>query len=166
MLLITCFIFGLLGSLTWAAGPRGRSVCPAGTFSYKDGSEWNCYKFYEDRFTFEEAEQECQFQWKGHLASFKSDKQAKSIAAYVTKENIEGAYVWIGLQRDRDSNLYSGWRWVDGSRALYRKWNYNEPNNLTKNEYCVSLYPSTAHLTWVDIDCNNRLPFLCKWKPS
>ncbi|XP_070803709.1 C-type lectin lectoxin-Phi1-like [Pituophis catenifer annectens] len=166
MLLITCFIFGLLGSLTWAAGPHARTLCPSGTFAYKDGSEWNCFKFYEDQFTFEDAEQECQFRWKGHLASFKSDKQTKSVGAYVSKESIERGCVWIGLRRDAGSSVTTGWRWVDGSRDTYRKWGYNEPNNLGNNVYCTCLHSSSGYLTWIDIDCNNRLNFLCKWKPS
>ncbi|KAG8148089.1 putative C-type lectin 3 protein [Naja naja] len=66
MLLITCFIFGLLGSLTWA---------------------------------------ECQEKWRGHLASFKSDKESELIGAYVTRKNIENHFVWIGLQRVSGSNL-------------------------------------------------------------
>ncbi|XP_032076661.1 C-type lectin lectoxin-Phi1-like [Thamnophis elegans] len=167
MLLVTCFIFGLLGSLTWAAGPRGRSVCPSGTFAFKDGSEWSCYKFYEEKVTFEDAEQECQYERKGHLASFTNDRQAASIAAYLSKENIEGNYVWIGLRRDEGSSLTNGWRWVDGSRSRYRKWYSSEPNNWYSHEYCVALCPLSAYVYWVDTGCSNqKLPFLCKWKPA
>uniref|UniRef100_A0A8C5SA63 C-type lectin domain-containing protein n=2 Tax=Laticauda laticaudata TaxID=8630 RepID=A0A8C5SA63_LATLA len=105
MLLITCFIFGLLGSLAWA-GPHGRSVCPSGTFANRDRSQWYCYKFYEDMATFQEAEEECHYKWRGHLASFTRDKQAETIGAYINKENIENNHVWIGLQRE---NMVSTW---------------------------------------------------------
>ncbi|XP_070803421.1 C-type lectin-like isoform X1 [Pituophis catenifer annectens] len=166
MFLITCFIFGLLGSLTWAAGPRGRTACPSGTFAYNDRSEWSCFKFYEDRFNFDDAEEECQFKWKGHLASFKSDKQVKTVGAYVSKQNRENSFVWIGLLRDKDSNVTTGWYWMDGSRSTYTKWSSGEPNKLSCNEACVGLYPSSGHLTWNDLNCGLKLPFLCKWRPS
>ncbi|XP_070611024.1 lithostathine-1-alpha-like [Erythrolamprus reginae] len=163
MLLLTCFIFGLLGSLAWA-GPQGRTVCPSGTFAYRDGSEWSCFKFYRERLIFEDAEEECQNRWKGHLASFNSERQAKSIAAYVAKENMESRFVWMGLQRDEDSDMITGWYWVDGSRSRFRKWVKGEPNG--KTEYCATLFAATGHLTWVDLSCNYKFPFLCKWKPT
>ncbi|KAM3832787.1 snaclec coagulation factor IX-binding protein subunit A-like isoform 1-T2 [Vipera latastei] len=165
MLLITCSIFGLLASLTWAA-PSVRTVCPSGTFAYKDGSEWQCYKFYEDQFTFRDAEEECQFKWKGHLASLTKDKQIKSVGAYVTKENLDGKCVWIGLRRDAGSSLQTGWRWTDGTRSTYKSWSYGEPDILLNHEACVGLSSATGHERWVDIYCNRKQPFLCKWKPS
>uniref|UniRef100_A0A098M247 C-type lectin 3 n=1 Tax=Hypsiglena sp. JMG-2014 TaxID=1550645 RepID=A0A098M247_9SAUR len=164
MLLITCFIFGLLGSFTRAVCPDGWTVCLSGTFAYKDGRQWNCYKFYEDRLTFEEAEQECQNKSKGHLASFNSDKEAKLIGAYVTEENMEKDFVWIGLQRDEGSSMSTGWRWVDGSQSRYRNWRTREPNGY--DEYCVGLRPLSEHVKWVDLRCINKLPFLCKWTPA
>ncbi|KAG8138563.1 putative C-type lectin 3 protein [Naja naja] len=148
MLLITCFIFGLLGSLTWA------------------GSQWFCYKFYEDRLNFQEAEGECQEKWRGHLASVKSEKESLLIDAYVTGKNIESHNVWIGLQRDEGSNLHGGWRWTDGSSSRYSRWFKGEPNNVSNKEYCVGLYPLSGSLYWNDLNCRNKLPFLCKWTPA
>ncbi|XP_026581344.1 lithostathine-1-beta-like, partial [Pseudonaja textilis] len=87
--------------------PKPRTVCPSGSFAMKEQSQWYCYKFYEELFTFQEAEEECQFKCKGHLASFMSDNQAKYINAYVSKENLENKWVWIGLQRVSTSNLVS-----------------------------------------------------------
>ncbi|XP_029142119.1 lithostathine-1-alpha-like, partial [Protobothrops mucrosquamatus] len=164
MFLITCFIFGLLGSLTWA-GPKVRTVCPPGTFRYKDGSQWYCYKFYEDQFTFHDAEEECQFQWRGHLASLTKDKQVKSIGAYVTKENLEGDLVWIGLRRDKGSNVKTGWRWTDGTRSTYKKWSNGKPNVVSNDDTCAGLSPASGHEKWVDVKCGCKYPFLCKWKP-
>ncbi|XP_070610988.1 C-type lectin lectoxin-Phi1-like [Erythrolamprus reginae] len=163
MFLITCFIFGLLGSLTWA-GSQGRTICPPGTFAHKERSEWNCYKLYEEWSTFEEAEQECQFKWHGHLASINSYKEAKSLAAYVTKQNMESFYVWIGLQREERSNINTGWRWVDGNRSKYRKWGETEPNDRAGQEYCASLDSLYGFVSWADLPCNWKLSFLCKWK--
>ncbi|XP_032077951.1 C-type lectin lectoxin-Phi1-like [Thamnophis elegans] len=166
MLLVTCFIFGLLGSLTWAGDPKGRTVCPSGTFANKEQSQWFCYKFYEELFTFQEAEEECQFKCKGHLASFISDTQAKQVNSYVSKENIEKKSVWIGLQRRSTSDMNTGWRWNDGTRSRYTRWSSGEPNNKSKDEFCVSLSPQTEHLNWIDLGCNAKLPFLCKWTPT
>uniref|UniRef100_A0A8C7E6R6 C-type lectin domain-containing protein n=1 Tax=Naja naja TaxID=35670 RepID=A0A8C7E6R6_NAJNA len=162
MLLITCFIFGLLGSFTWA-GPHGRSVCPSGTFANRDRSQWFCYKFYEDQLTFQEAEEECQYKWRGHLASFTRDKQAETISAYVTKENTENNHVWIGLQRE---DMHSGWRWTDGSRSKYRKFNYAESKPASYNRHCAAFSLVYGSLSWSEQDCSRKFPFLCKWKPS
>ncbi|XP_070610670.1 lithostathine-1-alpha-like isoform X2 [Erythrolamprus reginae] len=165
MLLITCFIFGLLGTLTWA-DPKARTACPFGSFALRERSQWYCYKFYEERFTFQEAEEDCQFKCKGHLASFISDSQAKSVNAYVSKGNREKRWVWIGLQRLPKSDLNNGWRWNDGTRSRYTRWGPGEPNNMSRNEFCVALSPQSEHLKWVDINCSSKLPFLCKWSPA
>ncbi|XP_070611104.1 C-type lectin PAL-like [Erythrolamprus reginae] len=164
MLLLTCFISGLLGSLTWA-GPQGRTVCPSSTFAYRDGSEWYCFKFSEEQLAFDDAEEECQNRWKGHLASFNMETQAKSIGAYVTKENMESTDVWIGLRRNVGSSVNTGWRWIDGSRSRYRSWSYKEPNNGGSNEFCGSLDHRYGHVSWNDLACGRPRPFLCKWKP-
>uniref|UniRef100_A0A175KDZ1 C-type lectin n=1 Tax=Phalotris mertensi TaxID=1260334 RepID=A0A175KDZ1_9SAUR len=165
MLLITCFIFGLLGSLTWAEDPKARTACPSGSFAIKEQSQWCCYKFYEEQFTFQEAEEDCQFKCKGHLASFISDTQAKYVNTYVSKENQDKRWVWIGLQRLSTSNMKTGWRWNDGTRSRYTRWSAGEPNNWSKNELCVALSPR-SELKWVDINCSSKLPFLCKWTPA
>ncbi|XP_063164817.1 C-type lectin-like [Candoia aspera] len=143
-----------------------RTVCPPGTFAHRDGNQWYCYKFYEDRLTFQEAEEECQFRWKGHLASLTSDTQAKLVGTYVAKENIENAYVWIGLQRTPTSDQNTGWRWTDGTRSRYTSWNRGEPNNATGKELCVFLLPHSGYMKWNDKNCDFTTPFLCKWKPS
>ncbi|XP_026546972.1 lithostathine-1-beta-like [Notechis scutatus] len=162
MLLITCFIFGLLGSLAWA-GPHARSVCPSGTFANRDRSQWYCYKFYEDMATFQEAEEECQYKWRGHLVSFTRDKQAETVGAYINKENTENNHVWIGLQRE---NLASAWRWTDGSRSKYRKFNSAPSLVESYNEHCAAFSPVYGRLSWSEQDCSSKFPFLCKWKPS
>uniref|UniRef100_A0A182C5T6 C-type lectin n=1 Tax=Phalotris mertensi TaxID=1260334 RepID=A0A182C5T6_9SAUR len=162
MLLITCFIFGLLGSLTWA-GPQGRTVCAPDSFAYKYRNQWYCYKFCEDRLSFEEAEAQCQYKLKGHLASFNSNKQAKLIGAYVTQKNRRNDFVWIGFQQDEGSSGNIEWRWVDGSESTYRKWNSNRPS-WTYNDRCAALYPQSGHVTWYDLDCSSKYPYLCKWK--
>ncbi|XP_058047710.1 C-type lectin lectoxin-Phi1-like [Ahaetulla prasina] len=166
MLLITCFVFGLLGSLTWADDPKARTACPSGSFANKEQSQWYCYKFYEDLFTFQEAEEECQFKCKGHLASFTSDTQAKYVNAYIVKENIGKNWIWIGLQRLSTSNILTGWRWNDGTRSRYTRWRAGDPNNMFTDEFCVALSPQTERLEWVDIDCNKKLSFICKWTPA
>ncbi|KAL7979772.1 hypothetical protein Chor_008110 [Crotalus horridus] len=150
MFLITCFIFCLLGSLTWA-----------------DGSQWYCYKFYEDRLTFYEAETECQFRWRGHLASLTKDKEVKSIGAYVTKKILQRNYVWIGLhfERDEESNVNTGWRWTDGTRSIYKNWSSGEPKIVSYDDTCVGLSSASGYVKWVARDCNCKLPFLCKGKP-
>uniref|UniRef100_A0A182C5T2 C-type lectin n=1 Tax=Phalotris mertensi TaxID=1260334 RepID=A0A182C5T2_9SAUR len=165
MLLITCFIFGLLGSLTWA-GPHGRTTCPCDTFAYKEESEWNCYKFYEAELTFDDAEEECKNTWKGHLASFNSNEQSKSLADYVIKENIKRHFVWIGLQRDVGSHKFSGWYWIDESPSNYRRWSMDEPDNRFYHQYCSGLDPRYGLVTWADLTCTYKLPFLCKWNPA
>ncbi|XP_039189352.1 lithostathine-1-like [Crotalus tigris] len=165
MFLITCFIFCLLGSLTWA-GPSVRTVCPSGTFGYKDGSQWYCYKFYEDQLTFHDAEEECQFRWRGHLASLTKDKQVKSIGTYVTKENLEGDLVWIGLRQLKGSSGNTGWRWTDGARSIYKNWSSGEPKIVSYDDTCAGLSSASEHVKWVARNCNCKLPFLCKWKPS
>ncbi|XP_070610685.1 C-type Lectin CRL-like isoform X2 [Erythrolamprus reginae] len=164
MLLITCFIFGFLGSFTWA-GPPARTVCSPEAFALKSRSRWYCYKFYDDQLTFEEAEQECQFRWKGHLASFNSETQAKSIGAYVAQKNLKQDSVWIGFREGEGLNGRTKWLWTDGSAVPYTNLSGKKPDNCSSStELCASLSPQSGQ--WNKQDCNRELAFLCKWKPT
>ncbi|XP_070610686.1 lithostathine-like [Erythrolamprus reginae] len=164
MLLITCFIFGLLGTLTWA-GPLARTVCPPDTLAYRYRNQWYCYQFYDNQLRFEDAELQCQNKLKGHLASIHSDRQAKLIGAYVTQKNRRNSFVWIGYQQDEGSSGSNEWRWVDGSESTYSGWSNYEPTRNYEDS-CAGLSPQSGHVTWTEQTCSCLLPFLCKFKPT
>ena len=46
---------------------------------------------------------------------------------------------WIGLYQDVNDPNYSepagGWKWIDGTDAVYTNWRANQPDNLGGEEY-------------------------------
>ncbi|XP_017297452.1 alpha-tectorin-like [Kryptolebias marmoratus] len=63
------------------------------------------------------------------------------------------------------TGLYDGWIWAlndpdfygDGE-TMFRNWNSGEPNNYNGQENCVNMFSDGK---WNDLNCMNRLPFVC-----
>ncbi|XP_070610675.1 C-type lectin lectoxin-Thr1-like isoform X2 [Erythrolamprus reginae] len=138
--------------------------CPPGSYAFKVEDEWSCYKFYNGPANFDDAEEKCQNKWGGHLASFINDRESKAIAAYVAKEIMEDNYVWMGLRRNTPSDIITEWWWVGKSRSKYRNWSRGEPNNYGGDEFCGSLDYRYGYVSWNDLACYRKRPFLCKWR--
>ena len=68
-----------------------------------------------------------------------------------------GSRTWIGLHRDPSNN--SHWQWIDGSLAIYLKFNYNQPDNWNGTEDCVEMNPLRK---WNDLNCNTPRHYSCE----
>ncbi|XP_036158205.1 lithostathine-like isoform X2 [Myotis myotis] len=56
-----------------------------------------------------------------------------------------------------------GWEWSNNDVLDYLAWEKN-PATISNPGYCGSLSRSSGHLKWKDYNCNQMLPYICKFK--
>ncbi|KAM9734317.1 chondrolectin [Menidia menidia] len=155
---------------------NGERICRRGT-------ERPCYKaFYiqdsRRRLTFEDARKTCRVDG-GELLSIETESEQQLVTKFIQELRVGDGDFWIGLrrssQRHRTANTSPGcpsqYYWLDGSKAKYRKWNWDEPS--CGSEMCVVLYhrPSAppgeeGHFLfqWNDENCSSKNNFVCKYR--
>ncbi|XP_062309043.1 layilin [Osmerus eperlanus] len=173
-LLVLCFLPCVDNNLIIANmfEARGQRVC-------RVGKGRPCYKlayFSEPRrrLNFEEAGLACRRDG-GVLLSVESASEQRIIEQLITELRPSDGDFWIGLRRnhgDQDSNedCPSQYYWLDGSKATFRKWHWDEPS--CGYEVCVVMYhqpsapPGQGGLymfQWNDDNCETKNNFICKY---
>ncbi|XP_029373254.1 chondrolectin isoform X2 [Echeneis naucrates] len=154
---------------------NGQRICRRGT-------ERPCYKvsYIQDsrqRLTFEEARKACRLDG-GELLSIETEGEQRMIERLIQQLQAGDGDFWIGLRRsqqwDRAGTTSQGcpsqYYWLDGSKAKFRNWHWDEPS--CGGEMCVVLYyqPSAppdeeGHFLfqWNDNNCNSKNNFVCKY---
>uniref|UniRef100_A0A3Q3QDC9 C-type lectin domain-containing protein n=1 Tax=Monopterus albus TaxID=43700 RepID=A0A3Q3QDC9_MONAL len=153
---------------------NGQRICRRGT-------ERPCYKvsYIQDsrrRLTFEEARQACRLDG-GELLSIETESEQRLIERFIKQLQAGDGDFWIGLrrgpQRYRAGTTSPGcpsqYYWLDGSKAKFRNWHWDEPS--CGGEMCVVLYhqpsipPDEGHFLfqWNDDNCNSKNNFVCKY---
>ena len=123
------------------------SFCPTGWTWHKS----NCYKYQEDKLTWDQAESGCQ-KFGGHLVSIHTLKEY----FFVNSISKEFQY-WMG---GSDSQKEGDWVWSDGSPWVFSSWGPSEPNNgQVGDEHCLGLLRG-----WNDYSCDTKFPSICKKK--
>jgi cysteine-rich repeat protein len=92
----------------------------------------------------------------GTLATLNDAIEHLHVHAHVTRST---AVTWIGLSDREREGVFT---WVDGSSSTYRFWAPNRPVSTPNNSddcVAISLRPDGS---WLDLDCNNNRPGLCK----
>ncbi|XP_006873812.1 PREDICTED: regenerating islet-derived protein 3-alpha isoform X2 [Chrysochloris asiatica] len=56
-----------------------------------------------------------------------------------------------------------GWEWINGDVLNYLSWE-RHPSTISKPGHCGTLSRSTGFLKWKDYNCEQRLPYVCKFK--
>ncbi|XP_028276457.1 layilin [Parambassis ranga] len=158
-----------------ASNVIGQTICRCGT-------ERPCYKvsFIQDsrrRLTFEDARQACRLDG-GELLSIETESEQQLIEKFIQQLKPGDGDFWIGLRRNpqwrragaASPGCPSQYYWVDGSKAKFRNWHWDEPS--CGGEMCVVLYhqPSAppdeaGHFLfqWNDDNCNSKNNFVCKY---
>nr|XP_057935869.1 chondrolectin isoform X2 [Doryrhamphus excisus] len=158
-----------------AAKINGQRICRRGT-------ERPCYKvsYIQDsrrRLTFQDARQACRADG-GELLSVESESEQRLIERFIQQLNAADGDFWIGLRRSPQRSRSGGsnpgcpsqYYWLDGSRAKFRNWHWDEPS--CGGEMCVVLYyqPSAppdeeGHFLfqWNDDNCNAKNNYVCKY---
>ncbi|XP_029964470.1 layilin [Salarias fasciatus] len=154
---------------------NGQRICRRGT-------ERPCYKvsYIQDskrRLTFEDARQACRVDG-GELLSIETENEQRLIERFIQQLQAGDGDFWIGLRRSpqryragtASPGCPSQYYWLDGSKAKFRNWHWDEPS--CGGEMCVVLYhqPSAppdeeGHFLfqWNDDNCNSKNNFVCKY---
>ncbi|XP_077993136.1 lymphocyte antigen 75-like [Glandiceps talaboti] len=92
----------------------------------------------------------------GELVSIHGEEENTWITDRIRKSNTNNIY--IGLREYGWSGIYE---WSDGTMLQYENWEVGEPNDFNGEEECVNIYAHSDG-TWNDINCGDKLPFICK----
>ncbi|XP_020509627.1 chondrolectin [Labrus bergylta] len=148
----------------------------------RHGTQRPCYKvsYIQDsrrRLTFEDARKACRLDG-GDLLSIESESEQQLMERFIQRLQAGDGDFWIGLRRSsqryragtKSPGCPSQYYWLDGSRAKFRNWHWDEPSCGT--EMCAVLYhqPSAppdeeGHFLfqWNDDNCNSKNNFVCKY---
>ncbi|XP_025028431.1 C-type lectin BpLec-like [Python bivittatus] len=123
-------------------------------------NQGNCYAYFDNKLTWQEAETECQSYGRGaHLASILTKAETFLVAEHISTYQRSLSNVWIGLHDVRQNGK---WRWTDESTYNYKAWMKNQPDNTGKAEHCVELVHSKGFREWNDVHCQTRNAYICK----
>ncbi|XP_007945661.1 regenerating islet-derived protein 3-gamma-like [Orycteropus afer afer] len=138
-----------------------RISCPGGSKAY--GS--HCYAFFLMPKTWVEADMACQKRSSGHLVSVLSVAEGYFVASLVKSTSNNYANVWIGLH-DPTLGLEpnaGGWEWSNTDVLNYLAWE-RLPSTVSNPGHCGSLSQNSGFRSWKDYNCDQRLPYVCKFK--
>ncbi|XP_044883010.1 struthiocalcin-2-like [Mauremys mutica] len=159
-----CLLGCLIFNPSLAAGAQAAS-CPRGWLHFHN----DCYGYFPQEATWKRAEARCQSYGSGaHLASIHSEEEHNAVADFVTRsqrhddDDDDGDDVWIGLHTPARSRR---WSWADGSELDFSAWGSRGSSSSPKGEPCVVLEEDTGFMTWDKDSCNDRNPFVCKFRP-
>ncbi|KAG5858197.1 snake venom C-type Lectin precursor [Bothrops jararaca] len=148
------FIFVSFGLLVVFLSLSGTAAdCPSDWSSY----EGHCYKFFQQKMNWADAERFCSEQAKGgHLVSIESDEEADFVAQLVA-QNIRKSkyYVWIGLRIENKKQQCSS-KWSDYSSVSYENM---VRGNVKK---CFALEKKQGFRKWSNLYCEQQIPFVCE----
>lgn len=153
----------------------GQRICRRGT-------ERPCYRVsyiqdFRRRLTFADASRACQAEG-GELLSIETESEQRLIERFISELQVGDGDFWIGLRRNpqrfrpgaASPVCPSQYYWLDGSKAKFRNWHWDEPS--CGAEMCVVLYhqPSAppdeeGHFLfkWNDDNCNSKNNYVCKY---
>ncbi|CAD5120109.1 DgyrCDS8687 [Dimorphilus gyrociliatus] len=120
-----------------------------------DAYNHNCYKFYSNKSTWEEANNKCK-EGRGTLASIHGLAENSYLELY-NEMNSNVDELWIGLKAI-DSNASSiTYEWIDKWPVTYTNWGTQQSCGAECG--CVSM---SKNGTWSDIKCSTKQAFLCR----
>ncbi|XP_059516708.1 lithostathine-like [Myotis daubentonii] len=135
--------------------------CPKGSYAFSS----HCYALFRTAKTWQDANLACQKRSDGFLASVLSGAESSFLASLV-KNNLNTCdYVWIGLH-DPSEGLEpnaDGWEWINKDVMNYFAWE-KVPASIPTSGHCGSLSRNSGYLFWKDYNCNEKLPYVCKFK--
>ncbi|KAL3841961.1 hypothetical protein ACJMK2_020037 [Sinanodonta woodiana] len=124
--------------------------------------ENSCYHISHDREEWASAEFMCHTMG-GYLVEINNADEGHFLEHQVKLFNFSEGQTWIGAT---DILVEGDWVWADSQTSLssraYTNWLAGEPNNLGRNENCLSLFNSGL---WNDEDCDTHFHYICEKQP-
>jgi len=122
--------------------------CPSGWTRHRV----YCYKVFNERMTWTNAEKACNVQG-GHLASIPDIETSNFIHSIIKTGNV----FWSGGYK---TSKNSPWRWTDNRPFNFENWYPGNPDNFQGfggSEFCIEFWKSDKGLrmTWNDNRCDN-----------
>uniref|UniRef100_A0A3Q3W752 Mannose receptor, C type 1b n=1 Tax=Mola mola TaxID=94237 RepID=A0A3Q3W752_MOLML len=116
--------------------------------------EWNGNQYYINNkvMAMEDARRFCQ-QRHGDLVTI--DSEAESVFLWKQISRSFWSH-WIGLTVDLDKTF----EWMDGSQAVFQRWDEGQPDFQNFDENCVVMSYSTGF--WHDYNCGYEMRSVCK----
>nr|XP_033466216.1 ladderlectin-like [Epinephelus lanceolatus] len=158
MLAVPLFVCAMM-ALTRAAAERHevkRSTCCPSDWSEIHG---RCFRYVPTAMSWAKAEKNCQ-SIGGNLASVHSLKEYQEIQRLIVAAGHHHQLSWIG---GTDAPGEGVWLWSDGSEFTYLHRSDGQPDNLGRKQHCIQMNFG-AKKRWDDLNCLNRLPFVCARK--
>lgn len=106
--------------------------------------------------TWHQAEEACQIEFGGHLASILNDVEQNAVNALVNDDGM--SRYWIGLNEHDQEDV---WRWTDESCVTHLNWLPGEPNDWSDlPEDCTEVGWGGKH-GWNDSTCDVKKWAIC-----
>lgn len=135
------------------AATASTTACPAEFRGFGD----SCYYFSSgsQRLNFDEA-----FQFCANLTSSMLIIKDNQEQQFIRNAIAGKGYFWLGLTDREEENV---WKWVDGTKPVFKKWKPGQPDNWTHGhedgEDCAGLIHEA---NWNDFYCTDRIGFICE----
>ncbi|XP_046546491.1 perlucin-like [Haliotis rubra] len=149
-------VFVSLCALASVTVAEDTTRCPRGFLEH--GS--SCYWFSNITGSFAEARSYCQF-FGSHLARVTSKDEADYLRSRANEEKGSTGY-WLGAT---DLIKEGKFVWEGGSPLNYTNWRPGQPNNVSPQQHCLTLYKNFEY-NWNDYDCIKKTEFICERKVS
>ncbi|XP_071421364.1 regenerating islet-derived protein 4 [Pithys albifrons albifrons] len=151
---LALLLLGCVGLLQPADG-RYINYCPDGWSYYK----LNCFKYFHDDRTWDEAERQCQsIQDGAHLAWVEDHHEAVTLREAISyHQRVQP--VWLGLYYSEESQA---WQWAGGDK--YSVTSGLSGNGARGGQCGVLTYQSSFSL-WSSANCGQKHHYICKFTP-
>ncbi|XP_013409601.1 FRAS1-related extracellular matrix protein 1 isoform X2 [Lingula anatina] len=133
-------------------GKKRDHICPKGWSKYRG----QCFKYFEQRVTWSEAQRFCREVHKGNLASILNGEQLSWLMLLGNRRAF-----WIGLNDKRQEGL---WEYIGGEPYTYRHWKQGFPVDSSKRGHCALV---SNRSKWINMQCEQvREQFICAKNPT
>ncbi|XP_075699030.1 struthiocalcin-2-like [Rhinoderma darwinii] len=131
--------------------------CKDGWVSYNG----YCHFYVAREFSWKDAEKHCQSLFgRAHLTSILSEEHNRFLMALARSKGYQGQKLWTGGSTEKGSNV-----WADGSPFNFLKFPGGTFSRFFGGNKCLSLSFGGGNF-WDQLNCVQRLHFICIYKPS
>ncbi|KAM9324959.1 struthiocalcin-2-like [Gastrophryne carolinensis] len=120
-----------------------------------------CHIYVSQQLTWKDAEGRCQSVFsRAHLTSVLNERHNQFLLALAESQGLREDNFWTGANSEKGSK-----NWADGSPLNFLKFPGAALNKLFGGKLCLGLKRGGGNL-WSQINCSQKLPFICMYKPS
>jgi DNA/RNA endonuclease G (NUC1) len=128
------------------------TFCDPGFAPFCENKNCYCFKFFNDRKSWIDAENHCKTFHGGHLAAIHSKELMAFLHHMVTETPLKA---WIGLFKSEDEKF----NWTDGSKIEEAFWAPLEPRNNCGQMYA---YNRPTEIKWATLECSQTSTYFCQ----